>query len=57
MIYHSYIETVFQGVKFVMALDLVFWCVWRERESRWWIGLNAKATEKDPGAFIYVVYM
>ena len=36
-------------------------CVWRERErereSRWWIGLNAKATEKDPRAFICVVYM
>ena len=32
-------------------------CVCVERESRWWIGLNAKATEKDPGAFICVVYM
>ena len=62
MIYHSYIETVFQGVKSVI-LDLVFVCVCvcgereRERESRWWIGLNAKATEKDPRAFICVVYM
>ena len=63
MIYHSYIETMFQGVKSVMALDLVFWCVCvcvcgeREKECRWWIGLNAKAIEKDPGAFICVVYM
>ena len=44
----------------MLALDLVFWgvCLCGEGEIRWCIGVNAKATQKDPGPLIRVcVYM